>query len=149
MIDSTSYFMSPSGRIACMMISPDDGVLTEFWVRCDYLDSDRAWTTPRPSGCRADWGSSLALLETARPGCVYQTIYEGAIMHPVNQGYQMWWHLGDPTVTKYGATLAALPYGSAIQVGPVRCQMATTAVTCTNWRTGHGIVVSQATYGMF
>ncbi len=64
-------------------------------------------------------------------------------------GYQMWWHHSDSTVQKYRSTMAALPYGAVLEVGPVRCCMETTGVTCTNWQTGHGIVVSQSTYGMF
>jgi hypothetical protein len=133
-----------------MMVSPSEGGSpTQFWVRCDYLDSDRAWTVARPENCQFHWGDTLFLLDTAKAGCVIEAGYAGAIMYPMNQGSQTWWHDGDPTVHKYGATLAALPYGSSLQVGWARCSMETAGVTCTNSRTGHGIIVSQSTYGMF
>lgn len=113
------------------------------------MDTDRGWTLPKPARCELSWGASLVLLDTAKAGCGSPAIYEGAIMHPMFQGYQTWWHMGDPTVQKYGSTMAALPYGSALQVGMARCAMETSGVTCTNLVTGHGIVVSQSTYGMF
>lgn len=120
-----------------------------FWVRCDYLDEDRGWTLPKPKGCQSSWGASLLLGATATPGCVSDDVQDGAIMYPMNQGYQQWWHVGDPTVQKWDSTMAALPYGAVLQVGPARCAMAVSGVTCTNWQTGHGIFVSQSTYGMF
>jgi hypothetical protein len=146
----TSVFVSPSGRIACVMRGSYEMPGTErLWVRCDYLDGDRAWTLSRPRGCETSWGSTLVLEDTAAAGCVSQGIQDAAIMYPMNQGYLSWWRPGDPRVQKYGSTYAALPYGAALRVGTARCEMETTGVTCTNVRTGHGIFVSQADYGMF
>jgi hypothetical protein len=42
-----------------------------------------------------------------------------------------------------------LAYGHAIAVGDVRCDSATTGITCRNTRTRHGFTLSRAAYRLF
>ena len=130
-------FVSPSGRIACLM-DPE-------FVRCEYA-GDKAWTAPEPDGCELDWGFVFVLHDVAYPGCVGDTIRMESAVDSTNVA---WRRSGDPTVTSDNATLAALPYGSALTVGSMRCDSATTGVTCRNLSTSHGFSMAREAYSIF
>jgi len=95
------------------------------------------------------WGNTLFLYSTATPGCVSEAAYPAASLASTNASYTAWWRSGEPTVSRYGDTMAALSYGSSIQAGDVRCTSETVGVTCTNRGTGHGFFISQASYRFF
>jgi len=134
---SGAAFVSPTGRIACLM-DPE-------FVRCEYL-GDKVWKAPEPDGCELDWGSEIELHDVAYPGCIGDTIRMESAVTSTNVG---WWRTTDPTVTSDGATLAALPYGSAITAGTIRCDSAATGVTCLNLSTRHGFSMAREAYRIF
>lgn len=131
-------FAMPSGNIVCVMAA--DG------VRCDFIGESKAWTVPQPTGCQLAWGDSLALGSTVTASCHGDTV---ATVPELGSDYVTWWHSGDPTVSLDTVTLAALPYGSAIVVGPMRCESATTGVRCLNTGTRHGFTMAREAYTIF
>jgi hypothetical protein len=115
------------------------------FVRCEYAGG-KAWKAPEPDGCELDWGSEIELHDVAYPGCIGDTIRMESAVTSTNVG---WWRTTDPTVTSDGATLAALPYGSAITAGTIRCDSAATGVTCLNLSTRHGFSMAREAYRIF
>jgi hypothetical protein len=49
----------------------------------------------------------------------------------------------------YDMTMAVLPYGSALASGVIRCESATSGVTCRNTSTGHGFTMAREAYSIF
>ena len=137
-VADAAAFAMPSGRIVCIIA--DDS------VRCDYISSDKAWTSPQPKGCDLAWGDSLYLAQVAGSTCHGDTLADTPAL---DSDYVSWRRTGDPTVVVNGLTLAALPYGSAILVGTLECDSATTGVTCTNSSTAHGFTLSREAYSIF
>ena len=137
-VADAAAFATPSGRIVC--------IIADSSVRCDYISSDKAWTSPQPKGCDLAWGDSLYLTQTAGSTCHGDTLADTPAL---DSGYVSWRRSGDPTVVVNGLTLAALPYGSAILVGTLECDSATTGATCTNIGTGHGFTISREAYSIF
>ena len=137
-VADAAAFATPSGRIVCIIA--DDS------VRCDFISSDKAWTSPQPKGCDLAWGDSLYLTQTAGSTCHGDTLADTPAL---DSGYVTWRRSGDPTVVVNGLTLAALPYGSAILVGTLQCDSATTGVTCRNLTTGHGFSMATEAYTIF
>ena len=137
-VADAAAFATPSGRIVCVMA---DGS-----VRCDFIAEDKAWTSPEPKGCDLAWGDSLQLTTTATSTCHGDTLADTPAL---DSGYVGWRRSTDPTVQMNGLTLAALPYGSAILVGTLRCDSAASGVTCTNTGTGHGFTMSREAYSIF
>ncbi len=137
-VSAVAAFATPSGRIVCIIA--DDS------VRCDFISDDKAWTSPQPKGCDLAWGDSLYLTATAGSTCHGDTLADAPAL---DSGYVGWRRSSDPTVEMNGLTLAALPYGSAILVGVLRCDSAATGVTCRNTSTGHGLTMSREAYSIF
>jgi hypothetical protein len=136
-VADAAAFATPSGRIVCIIA--DDS------VRCDFI-TDKAWTSPQPKGCDLAWGDSLYLTQTAGSTCHGDTLADTPAL---DSGYVTWRRSGDPTILVNGLTLAALPYGSAILVGTLQCDSATTGVTCRNLSTGHGFTMAREAYAIF
>jgi hypothetical protein len=137
-VADAAAFATPSGRIVC--------IIADNSVRCDFISSDKAWTSPQPKGCDLAWGDSLYLTQTAGSTCHGDTL---ADTPSLDSDYVSWRRSGDPTVVVNGLKLAALPYGSAILVGTLQCDSATTGVTCRNTSTGHGFTMSREAYSIF
>jgi hypothetical protein len=138
-VASGAGFASPTGHIVCLMGS--DG------VRCEFHGT-KSWKAPRPDGCELDWDSALALGDQLEGVCAGDTIMGFAA---TGQGTTAWWKAGGPTVTVADAnmTLAVLPYDSALAVGRIRCDSASTGVTCRNLTTGHGFSMAAEAYATF
>lgn len=137
-VADAAAFATPSGRIVC--------IIADNSVRCDFISSDKAWTSPQPKGCDLAWGDSLYLTQTAGSTCHGDTL---ADTPSLDSGYVSWRRPGDPTVTVNGLALAALPYGAGILVGTLQCDSATTGVTCRNTTTGHGFAMAREAYSIF
>lgn len=131
-------FATPSGRIVCIMADNS--------VRCDFIATDKAWTSPQPKGCQLAWGDSLQVEKTAGSTCHGDTLADTPAL---DSDFVGWRRASDPTVVVNGLTLAALPYGSAIVLGALECDSATTGVTCKNTATGHGFIMSREAYSIF
>lgn len=92
-------------------------------VRCDI--GERDWSPPpKPSGCAGDYGQGIALEAGSKPGFVCA---------------------GDSTL---GAG-EALAYGQSIAAGLLRCESATTGMTCTDTETGRGFMLAKEQYKLF
>lgn len=90
-------------------------------ARCDI--SARDWEPPpRPADCELDWGTGL-FVGTAEAGVVCA---------------------GDTA-----ANNETVPYGTVIALGPFRCEVRETGVTCMNTTTRHGFVISRRSYRLF
>jgi hypothetical protein len=137
-VADAAAFATPSGRIAC--------IIADNSVRCDFISGDKAWTSPQPKGCDLAWGDSLYLTQAAGSTCHGDTLADTPAL---DSDYVSWRRSGDPTVVVNGLTLAALPYGSALLVGTLQCESATTGVTCRNTSTGHGFTMSREAYSIF
>lgn len=136
-VGDAAAFSSPSGRIICYL-----GLDA---ARCDFV-GDKAWTAAKPAGCELDWQSTLVVVNTAGAGCVGDTVIETAV---VGSEWTTWRRAGDPTVVVYDMTMAVLPYGSALASGVIRCESATSGVTCRNTSTGHGFTMAREAYSIF
>ena len=137
-VADAAAFATPSGRIVC--------IIADNSVRCDFISDDKAWTSPQPKGCDLGWGDSLYLTQTAGSTCHGDTLADTPAL---DSGYVGWRRSSDPTVVVNGLTLAALPYGSAILVGTLQCDSATTGVSCKNTGTGHGFTMAREAYSIF
>jgi hypothetical protein len=137
-VADSAAFATPSGRIVC--------IIADNSVRCDFISDDKAWTSPQPKGCDLSWGDSLYLTQTAGSTCHGDTLADTPAL---DSGYVNWRRSSDPTVEVNGLTLAALPYGSALLVGTLQCDSATTGVTCKNTSTGHGFSMAREAYSIF
>ncbi len=133
-------FASPSGRIVCMMLAGQ-------FVRCEYVGGDAGWKVP-VSNCQLHSGNVLYVdAKVAVGGCVGDTI---ADTPRVGTSYTTWWRSGDPTATLpgNGPKVAALPYGTRLDVTGFQCESAETGVTCRN-SAGRGFAVSREQYRLF
>lgn len=137
-VSDAAGFATPSGRIVCIMADNS--------VRCDFIASDKAWTTPQPKDCQLDWGDSLQLTQTSGSTCHGDTLADTPAL---DSGFVGWHRSSDPTVSVNDLTLAALPYGSALLLGTLQCESASTGVTCRNTSTGHGFTMSREAYSVF
>lgn len=137
--DKGAAFASPTGHIVCLMGSGS--------VRCEFHGT-KTWQAPWPDGCELDWESALEVDEQVVGVCAGDTIVEFA---QPGQSTTTWWHSGGSTVTDSDAqmTFVVLPYGSALAVGHMRCDSATTGVTCRNLTTGHGFSMAREAYSIF
>ena len=131
-------FATPSGRIVCIM--------EDSSVRCDFIATDKAWTSPEPKGCQLAWGDSLELTTTAGSTCHGDTLADTPALDSDVVG---WRRSGDPVAVVNGLSLAALPYGSSLLVGTLQCDSASTGITCKNTSTGHGFTMSREAYSIF
>jgi hypothetical protein len=116
-------------------------------VRCEFRGT-KAWKAPWPDGCELDWESALEVDDQVVGVCAGDTIIEFAQQ---GQSTTTWWQAGGPRVTDSDAhmTFVVLPYGSALAVGHMRCDSATTGVTCRNLTTGHGFSMAREAYSTF
>jgi hypothetical protein len=114
-------------------------------VRCEF-SGDKTWKAPWPDGCELDWESALALTEQVEGVCAGDTIVGFA---EVGQSTTTWWQPGGKTVKNSDETMAVLPYGSALVVGHMRCDSASTGVTCRNLASGHGFSMATEAYATF
>jgi hypothetical protein len=116
-------------------------------VRCEFHGT-KTWQAPWPDGCELDWESALEVDEQVVGVCAGDTII--GVAEP-GQDATAWWRTGGPTVTIADAqlTLVVLPYGTALAVGQMRCDSATTGVTCRNLTTGHGFSMAREAYSIF
>jgi hypothetical protein len=116
-------------------------------VRCEFHGT-KTWQAPWPDGCELDWESALEVDEQVVGVCAGDTII--SVAEP-GQAATAWWRTGGPTVTIADAqlTLVVLPYGTALAVGQMRCDSATTGVTCRNLTTGHGFSMAREAYSIF
>ena len=137
-VADAAAFATPSGRIVC--------IIADKSVRCDFISSDKAWTSPQPKACDLDWGDSLYLTQTAGSTCHGDTLADSPAL---DSDFVGWRRAGDPTVAVDGLTLAALPYGSSLLSGTLQCDSATTGVTCKNISTGHGFTMAREAYSIF
>lgn len=137
-VAAAAAFATPSGRIVC--------IIADNSVRCDFIGTDKVWTSPQPNACDLDWGDSLYLTQTAGSTCHGDTLADTPAL---DSDFVGWRRTGDPTVVVNGLTLAALPYGSALLGGMLQCDSATTGVTCKNTSTGHGFTMSREAYSIF
>lgn len=137
--DSLAGFASPTGHIVCLMGSGS--------VRCEFHGT-KTWSAPWPDGCELDWDSALEVDDQVVGVCAGDTIIE---FTQTGQSTTTWWRSGGPTVKISDAqmTLAVLPYGTALAVGHMRCDSASTGVTCRNLTTGHGFSMATEAYTIF
>jgi len=137
--DNGAGFASPTGHIVCLMGSDS--------VRCEFHGT-KSWKAPWPDGCELDWESALEVDEQVVGVCAGDTIIEFA---QTGQSTTTWWRSGGPTVkiSDSQMTLAVLPYGTALAVGHMRCDSASTGVTCRNLTTGHGFSMATEAYTIF
>lgn len=100
--DDFIFFRSPTGNIACMIVSGD-------WngARCDLMQLTMSYPR-RPPDCDLEWGRSFEVSATGfgTPACVGDTV-------------------ADP-----GALV--LGYGKSISLGAVTCTSEQTGMTCLN-----------------
>lgn len=141
-------FVTPSGRIACVMSSSG--------VRCDLqrgIDEENLWNLPADrGGCQlGGWGSTLKLNGTSALGCTGDTIRPNAQLQ--NNLYPQdiaWWDANrDLSVDSDTGPLAGLPYGQTLQSGSIQCSSESVGVTCTNLDTGSGFFISRESYQLF
>jgi hypothetical protein len=142
-------FITPSGRIACIM--------SANMVFCDYLAHDRLWDLQLCPN--TGWDDRILLEDSAGGECHSDSYGEMMTLSKDDPWYTpavvSWWKPGDPTVSyarQPGQTdrvLAALPYGSALSNSHFLCESATTGVTCRNTVTGHGFTMSREAYSVF
>lgn len=92
-------------------------------VRCDIME--RNWSAPPPPACEYDWGGSLGSDSYGWPEslCISDTVFGGQSL--------------------------VLGYGQSVQEGLLRCDSATSGVTCTDVRTGRGFSMSRESYSLF
>ena len=115
-------FQTPSGNIACIAyLDDDDG---ETWsLRCDISQRDWDGGDAGPE-CEEDDGDSLGLGASGRP---YWVCHGDTVLGPFS-----------PVVS----------YGSTWSVGPFRCALERSGVTCRN-RSDRGFMLSRASYRLF
>ena len=138
-----NYFTSPTGNLWCSLSANHASCTAMTWSKnaakygCDGADdpndADLVYlgTKGRPSwGCHHDI-FGFPFLRTAT----------GYDMSP--KAVAWWdWNIGttarDVPGSGKGTILAALRYGNTLKSGNFTCTMATSGVTCTNKKTGHG-----------
>lgn len=107
----------PSGNIHCIYV--DD----PHYVRCDI----RSGLRPRPRtprGCDLEYGDSISMRRTGRPGLVCH---------------------GDTAIDPRARIVR---YGTSIRVGPFTCVSRMTGLTCSN-AGRHGFFLSRESYRLF
>lgn len=135
---TTASWVSPSGNIRCSLEYGN--------VNCYALQ--RRWTPPPPpDDCPTDYGDAISVSELGKAG--YACKGDADCVHPdldqtrgclSNASSGIWWHrASDPVVNGD----AALPYGSAIQVGKLRCESTRQGMRCASLNTKSGFLVSQ------
>ncbi len=120
--DTYDNFQSPSGNIACEMITAVDGTGTAV---CKL--KDHTWPTPTAAGGDCEYaGADVKLLQNHAP-CV--GVWPSQIF----------------LLKEYGG-LPTLPYGQTHTVGTITCGSAPSGVTCTDTTTGHFFRISRDSY---
>ncbi len=92
-------------------------------VRCDI--GDRDWSPPpKPAGCPGDYGQGITLGAGSAPEfvCANDSTLGGG---------------------------EVLPYGQSIAAGLLRCESASTDMTCTDTETGRGFTIAKESYKLF
>jgi hypothetical protein len=110
-------FRTPSGNIHCLYV--DD----PHYLRCDI----RSGLRPRPRtppNCDLEYGDSISMRRTGRPGLVCH---------------------GDTAVDPRSRVLR---YGTTLRVGPFACTSRFTGLTCRN-AARHGFFLSRENYRLF
>jgi hypothetical protein len=115
----TTFFVSPSGNIACVM-APDT-------IRCDITESD--WPRPpRPADCDFSYGHVVGISPWVNPNGPAQFLCAGDSAHGSDE---------------------PLAYGDSVAAGQMRCDSAESGITCRNTGNGHGFSISRAAYQLF
>ncbi|GAB2624478.1 hypothetical protein Aab01nite_18200 [Paractinoplanes abujensis] len=97
--------------------------LTSSEVRCDIAQKE--WSAPaKPADCELDWGNGLV----------------------VTDGEAAYSCAGD---TLLGSARTTLQYGSALRAGTVRCDSASSGLTCKDEETAHGFTMATAKHRLF
>jgi hypothetical protein len=129
-VPSTSSTAAPTPAVVVHLStfrSPSGNIgcaLFEGSARCDIMH--RSWSPPpRPASCQLDYGQGLEVYGS-RPG-----------------------HLVCAGDTALDPSAPILHYGAASVVGQDTCVSATTGMTCTDTRTGHGFWIAIQGYRVF
>ena len=117
--DDFIYFHSPSGNIACALMSGEFA-----GARCDMRDLTQSFPK-RPADCDLDWGDAFGIDAGARQG---QVLCHGdTVMDP---------------------NAMVLGYGQSATLGEITCSSEKTGMTCRN-ATGHGFSIAKAAQHLF
>lgn len=133
-------FVTPTGNIACTV----NAIAAVCQVSDAAFQPQAGHLVPGVLGdCNASTANAVMTSESGTWTCVDDPL---APLAAVDQGG--WWvDEVDGTTTKVGdLTVAALPYGSSITVGSVRCTSAESGVTCRNNELGRQFTLSHNSY---
>jgi Family of unknown function (DUF6636) len=112
-------FASPSGNIACDVLTRDDGA---NFATCDIRDHTYV-APPKPANCQlSGWGDRVNMVQGSAPGFSCH---------------------GDINVVP---GLPTLPYGQTRSAGPMTCDSEPSGMTCTDTSTGHYFRISHESY---
>ena len=117
--DDFVYFHSPSGNIACALMSGEFA-----GARCDMRSLTQSFPK-RPSDCELDWGDSFAIDAGARQGVVL--CHGDTVMDP---------------------NAMVLGYGQSATLGEITCTSESSGMTCLNAK-GHGFSIAKAAQHVF
>lgn len=134
-------FVSPTGNIACSV--------TAVTAVCQV--SDKTYTAPADQLV----GTSIGDCTTAEADAMTMSDQRGAwtcVPEALTGQAQVstggWWveQVDGETLDLDGATLAVLPYGSSLTVGPTTCTSGEDGVTCTSSTLGRSFTISRSGY---
>ncbi|MGX6604182.1 DUF6636 domain-containing protein [Micromonosporaceae bacterium Da 78-11] len=92
-------------------------------IRCDI--TRKTWSPPpKPGDCQLDWGNGLY----------------------IDAGATGFTCAGDALA---GSADRTLEYGTALRAGDLRCDSESSALTCTDGKSGHGFTLAIAEYNFF
>ena len=121
---TTSSPSGPAPSSPAQFATPSDNIgcaVTASDARCDIRERD--WSAPPPGEeCMLDWGQTIE----------------------VGSGAAGFVCVGD-----WAGGTEVLPYGRAVQIGPMRCDSTESGVTCRNTTTGRGFLISRGRYELF
>ena len=117
--DDFVYFHSPTGNIACALMSGEFA-----GARCDMRSLTQSFPK-RPVDCELDWGDSFAIAAGARQGVVL--CHGDTVMDP---------------------NAMVLGYEQSATLGEITCTSETSGMTCLNAK-GHGFSIAKAAQHLF
>ena len=134
-------FALPSGNVVC--------TLNERTAVCEILDLGSA---PQPEHLVVD-GIGACTAQEANAIMLNQdrgawTCLDSSLVRQATVGQGGWWVKEvDGVTTKIGkSTVAVLPYGSSVSVGPVSCSAAEDSITCSSSTLGKEFTLSRTGY---
>lgn len=143
-----TWFTSPTGNLWCAISAVKAECTAHTWSKNAAKYGCEGEDDPKD-------GDVVYLGKKGRPTWTCQHDAFGFPALRTSDGYDMfpkgvaWWDWEIGTTASYqyadkGAVLAALRYGNSLRAGDFTCTMATSGVTCTNGKTGHGFRFNKA-----